>query len=127
MSNLRHPIAKARGLGSAKAGLHHWWVQRTTAVALALLTPWFIYLMVSTIGLDAQTVRAALSSPLNSILLVVFSISLFWHAALGLQVVVEDYIHLRWQELFLQVLIKFIYTLATVISLYAIGRMAFTA
>jgi succinate dehydrogenase / fumarate reductase, membrane anchor subunit len=127
MSNLRHPIAKARGLGSAKAGLHHWWVQRTTAVALALLTPWFIYLMVSTIGLDAQTVRAALSSPLNSILLVVFSISLFWHAALGLQVVVEDYIHVRWQELFLQVLIKFIYTLATVISLYAIGRMAFTA
>jgi succinate dehydrogenase / fumarate reductase, membrane anchor subunit len=127
MSNLRHPIAKARGLGSAKAGLHHWWVQRTTAVALALLTPWFIYLMVSVIGLDVQTVRAALSSPLNSILLVVFSISLFWHAALGLQVVVEDYIHVRWQELFLQVLIKFIYTLATVISLYAIGRMAFTA
>jgi succinate dehydrogenase / fumarate reductase, membrane anchor subunit len=84
-------------------------------------------LVVSLIGFDAATARAALSTPMNSILMVAFVISLFWHAALGLQVVVEDYIHTRWQELFLQVLIKFVYFLATVISLYAIGRIAFTA
>lgn len=127
MSQLRNPIAIARGLGSAKSGLHHWWAQRISAVALALLTPWFLYLMVSLIGFDAATVRAVLATPLNSTLLVAFSLSLFWHAALGLQVVVEDYIHVRWQELALQVLIKFAYAIAAIASLIAIGRIAFTA
>lgn len=124
--SLRHPIARARGLGSAKDGSHHWWVQRLTAVALAVLSPWFIWLAVGLIGADHASVRATLANPLNATLMMAFVVSLFWHARLGLQVVVEDYIHTRWMEVTLQVVILFACALATLGSAIAIGRIAFT-
>jgi succinate dehydrogenase / fumarate reductase membrane anchor subunit len=124
--SLRDPIALARGLGSAKDGLRHWWVQRLTAVALMLLTPWFIYLVLGLIGADQFTVRTAIAQPLNATLLLAFVFALFWHAQLGLQVVVEDYVHVPWLEISLQVAIKFVYALAALASALAIGRIVFS-
>ncbi len=123
---LRHPVAIARGLGSAKDGTGHWWNQRVTAVALALLTPWFIWFAVCQVGADQTTVRAAIAQPINATLLLAFVLSLFWHAKLGLQVVVEDYVH-GWQEIALQLAIKFACALAAIVSVVAIGRIVFSA
>ena len=123
---LRHPVAIARGLGSAKDGTGHWWNQRVTAVALALLTPWFIWFAVCQVGVDQTTVRAAIAQPINATLLLAFVLSLFWHAKLGLQVVIEDYVH-GWQEIALQLAIKFACALAAIVSVVAIGRIVFSA
>ncbi len=126
MTDMRDPLATARGLGSAKDGVNHWWMQRITAIALLLLSPWFIYFAVSLVGADQLSVRAAIAQPLNATLLVSFMIAMLWHARLGLQVVVEDYIH-GWQELTLQLIIKFVYAIAAIAAIIAIGRIVFSA
>ena len=123
---LRHPVAIARGLGSAKDGTGHWWNQRVTAVALALLTPWFVYFAVCHASGDQASVRAAIAQPFTATLLLAFVLSLFWHAKLGLQVVVEDYVH-GWKEIALQLAIKFACALAAIVSVVAIGRIVFSA
>ncbi|HMB57325.1 MAG TPA: succinate dehydrogenase, hydrophobic membrane anchor protein [Arenimonas sp.] len=124
--NLRDPLATARGLGSAKDGVQHWWMQRLTAIVLALLSPWFIYFAVAQIGADQFQVRNAIAEPLNATLLLGFVIAMMWHARLGLQVVVEDYIH-GWLEIALQIAIKLVYAFATIAAVIAIGRIAFAA
>ncbi|KAA2284439.1 succinate dehydrogenase, hydrophobic membrane anchor protein [Arenimonas fontis] len=126
MSDLRNPLARAKGLGSAKDGVNHWWSQRLSAIALALLAPWFALFAASLAGADAETVRAAIARPWSASLLAAFVLALFWHARLGLQVVVEDYVH-GWKELVLQLLIRFACALGAIVSLLAIGRIAFTA
>jgi succinate dehydrogenase / fumarate reductase, membrane anchor subunit len=126
MSRLRHPWAVARGLGSAKEGVTHWWAQRVSAVALLVLTPWFVVTVVSLLGVDALNARALLAEPLNATLMLAFVLALFWHARLGLQVVIEDYVHGA-LEITLQLLVKFAYALAALASVVAIGRIAFTA
>ena len=124
--SLRNPLARAKGLGSAKDGTTHWWQQRLTAIALALLTPWFVVFAVGLLGADQAAVQATVARPLTATLLAAFVLSLFWHARLGLQVVVEDYVHGA-LELVLQVAIKFVYALAAIAALLAIGRIVFTA
>jgi succinate dehydrogenase / fumarate reductase membrane anchor subunit len=124
--SLRNPLSRAKGLGSAKGGTTHWWHQRLTAIALALLTPWFVVFSVCLLGAGQDQVRAAIADPLSAVFLSAFVLSLFWHAQLGLQVVVEDYIHGAF-EVFLQVAIKFVCVLAAIASLLAIGRIVFTA
>ena len=120
--NLRDPLATARGLGSAKDGTNHWWQQRVTAVALLLLAPWFIGLSLGLIGHDQDSVRAVLGHPLNATLLLAFVVSLFWHARLGLQVVIEDYVHGA-LEIALQIAVKFLFALGALASTVAILRL----
>lgn len=89
----RHPLARVRGLGSAKSGTHHWWMQRVTSVALIPLSLWFIssFLRMATgAGID---IAAWLQNPCNSVLLIAFLGSSAYHSQLGLQVVIEDYVH----------------------------------
>lgn len=124
--SLRNPLSRAKGLGSAKDGTGHWWNQRLTAIALALLTPWFVVFAVGLLGAGQDEVRGAVAQPLSATLLTAFVLSLFWHARLGLQVVVEDYIHGA-AEIALQVIIKFVFALAAIAALLAIGRIVFTA
>ena len=124
--SLRNPLSTAKGLGSAKDGTGHWWNQRLTAIALALLTPWFIYVSVGLLGAGQDQVRSAIAQPMTATLLSAFVLSLFWHAQLGLQVVVEDYVHGA-AEVVLQIIIKFVYALAAIAALLAIGRIVFTA
>jgi succinate dehydrogenase / fumarate reductase membrane anchor subunit len=127
MNDLRTPIARARGLGSGKTGTEHFWVQRVTAVALALLVPWLVGLLVSLAGADEFLVRAALARPWNAILMAVFAIALFWHAKLGIQVVIEDYVHTRATEIALHLANTFLCAVGALASLYAIARIALMA
>ncbi|MFA5684458.1 MAG: succinate dehydrogenase, hydrophobic membrane anchor protein [Lysobacteraceae bacterium] len=124
--SLKTPLARVRGLGSAKDGTHHWWVQRLTAIALIPLALYFVWLLLGLAAADHGTVRLTLGQPFNAVLMAAFSIALFWHAQLGLQVVIEDYIHARWLEVTLQVLVRFATLLAILVALVAIGRLAFT-
>ena len=91
--NPRSPIARARGLGSAKGGVEHWWAERLTGVALVPLTIWFAVAIIAVAGGDHGSVIEWLGAPLPSICMVLLLIALFYHMALGLQVVVEDYVH----------------------------------
>jgi len=122
--DLRTPIARARGLGSGKTGTEHFWIQRVTAVVLALLVPWLIGLLVSLVGADLDAVRTTIARPWNAILLAGFVVALFWHAKLGIQVVIEDYVHTRGTEVTLQLLNILACTVGALASLYAIGRIA---
>ncbi|WP_395793702.1 succinate dehydrogenase, hydrophobic membrane anchor protein [Aquimonas sp.] len=124
--SLQNPLAKARGLGSAKDGTAHWWAQRTSAIALVPLVVYVLYLLVSLVGSDYATIRLAIAQPWNSVLLILFFATAFWHARLGLQVVIEDYIHARWLEISLMIAVKFIYVALGLAAILAIGRIAFT-
>ena len=85
--SLRDPLARVRGVGSARHGTEHFILQRISAVILALLTPWLLWLLITLIPADYATVRATLSNPIHAILLLSFLMALFWHSRLGLQVV----------------------------------------
>ena len=104
---LRDPMKVARRLGSSKSGVHHWWLQRVTAVALVPLSIWFLFLMGGVLHADYPMVLAAIAQPVHAIFLIVFVVCLFWHGALGLQVVIEDYVHTRWLETTLQIALRF--------------------
>ena len=88
----RSPLAKVRGLGSAKAGTSHWWMQRVTAVALIPLSFWSITFLDLSLNAPYQKTVEWLISPLNTVCIVAWVLAVFYHAALGLQVVIEDYI-----------------------------------
>jgi succinate dehydrogenase / fumarate reductase membrane anchor subunit len=125
--DLRHPIKRARGLGSAQSGVGHWWTQRVTAVALVALGLWFLVTVLRVVHGDFAAARALVAQPWNAILLIAFVITMFWHAVLGLQVVIEDYVHTRWKEVSLLVLVKFLAVLGALASVYAVLRIALGA
>ena len=110
--SMQSPLARARGLGSAKEGVHHWWMQRLTAIALLPLSLWFIYALVVITGADYAMVTAWLGQPLNAVLMLLFLLSLYYHALLGVQVVIEDYIASEWQKIACLILIKFLVAVA---------------
>jgi succinate dehydrogenase / fumarate reductase membrane anchor subunit len=89
----RSPLGRAMGLGSAKAGFGHWWTERITAIALLPLSVWFAASLIAYSGSDYPVFIGWIGSPVTAVLMILLLIALFWHAALGLQVVIEDYIH----------------------------------
>lgn len=117
----RTPLGNVLGLGSSKSGVHHWWVQRLTAVALIPLTLWFAYAVVSGC-LDVssiETARAFIGDPIHAILLILLTFTTLHHSQLGLQVVVEDYVHGPLKTLTL-VAVKFAHVVAGVAGIYSI-------
>jgi succinate dehydrogenase / fumarate reductase membrane anchor subunit len=90
---MRTPLARVVGLGSAKHGVQHWWMQRVSAIAPLPLTVWFIAAIIAQTEADYAAFVAWLRSPITDILMVMLLIAMFYHAALGLQVVIEDYVH----------------------------------
>ena len=90
---LQHPLGRVRGLGSAKAGSHHWWLQRATAIALIPLTLWFVYSALTLAAGDHASSVQWITEPANAILMILLVLATFHHLQLGLQVVIEDYIH----------------------------------
>ena len=124
MSDLRNPLQRARGLGSAKDGVQQWWRKRVTAVALLVLGIWFVLLVLSLLHGGYAAAHAALAHPLNAALMIAFLIALFWHMQLGVQVVIEDYVHTRWVELTLQILVRFFAVLAALLAIIAVLRIA---
>jgi succinate dehydrogenase / fumarate reductase, membrane anchor subunit len=91
--NMRSPLARAIGLGSTRSGVGSWWAERVSAVALVPLTLWFAASIIAHAGSDYATFIAWLRTPLAAILMILLLIALFYHTALGLQVVIEDYVH----------------------------------
>lgn len=90
---LRSPLGRAMGLGSAKTGFEHWWTERATAIALVPLAVWFVASLIAHSGSDYAVFTDWLGSPVTTVLMILLLIALFWHTALGLQVVIEDYVH----------------------------------
>ena len=91
--SLRSPLDRVRGLGAAKEGVAHWWAQRMTALALIPLTVWFVASIVGLAGADYDTTVDWVGRPLPAVLLLLLIAATFHHAQLGLQVVIEDYVH----------------------------------
>ena len=91
--SMRSPLGRARGLGSSKEGVSHWWAQCMTSLALVPLTVWFVASLVALTGADHDTVRDWIGSPVAAGLLILLIVTTFYHAALGLEVIIEDYIH----------------------------------
>ncbi len=125
-NQLRTPLKRARNLGSAKSGVQHWWIQRVTATALVALSIWFVVLVLGLMDADYTIARATLARPWNAILMIGFLIATFWHAMLGLQVVVEDYVHTHWKEVALLLAIRFLAVLGALASVLAVVRIALT-
>ncbi len=90
---MRSPLGRARGLGSARAGSVHWWAQRLTALALVPLTLWFVFSVIHLSGASHQEVIDWMSSPYVLVMMLALIIATFHHLQLGLQVVIEDYVH----------------------------------
>lgn len=118
--SLRTPLAEVKGLGSAKEGVHHWWYQRLTAVALVPLSLWFIWSLISMLNADYESIIAWLRLPYAAVLMILFIVSLFYHAQLGLQVVIEDYIESEWQKITSIILVKFLCIVVGLASILSI-------
>ena len=123
--SLRTPLAKARNHGSAKDGVHHWWQQRLSAIILIPLTLWLVYAIAILNGQDFDSVRAWLAQPWNTVAALLLNLALFYHGQLGIQVVIEDYIHTRWLEVSLQITVKLAALVLAVMGSLAILRIAF--
>ncbi|MGH1542405.1 MAG: succinate dehydrogenase, hydrophobic membrane anchor protein [Arenicella sp.] len=121
---LQSPLSKAIGLGSAKHGFSHWWLQRLSAVALIPLSLWFVYSLVSLISADYATVVAWMQSPLRASLLVIFVLTTLYHAQTGLQVVIEDYIHTKWVNLILMYAMKFAAVVLAAIAVISVLKVS---
>lgn len=89
----RSALSQVRGLGSAKEGTRHFWMQRVTAVALVPLSLWFVASLIAVAGAEYDVAYNWLHSPFTSVLTIGLIVALFYHAYLGLQVVIEDYVH----------------------------------
>jgi succinate dehydrogenase / fumarate reductase membrane anchor subunit len=120
----RAPLKDVRGLGSAQAGTHHFIVQRLTALALIFLACWFLYFVVNLMQADHLTATDAVAKPWNAVLLVAFLMAMFWHAQLGVQVVIEDYVHSHGLALAAQIAVRFVCILGALASVFAVVRIA---
>jgi succinate dehydrogenase / fumarate reductase membrane anchor subunit len=121
---MRSPLGRAVGLGSAKEGVEHWWLQRITAVALVPLSLWFVIAIIRLVGADVDSVRDWVGNPLSAIGLVLLVIATFYHASLGLQVVIEDYVHAELTKLGLVVVIRLGCFAFAVAGIFAVVGMA---
>jgi succinate dehydrogenase membrane anchor subunit len=122
---MRTPLGRAIGLGSAKEGVEHWWRQRLTAVALVPLGLWFVISLLGHLGADRAIVVAWAGAPIPAILLVLLIGTTFAHAALGLQVVIEDYVTAEWAKLASLLAVRLGCAALGVAGIFAVLRMAF--
>ena len=125
--NLRTPLKRARGLGSSKTGTGHFLWQRVTAVGLVLLGAYLIGLLLSLGGSGYERAYLTVANPLNAAILVTFLVAAFWHAKLGLQVVIEDYVHTPLLAGIAHVANILVCTLAAVAGVLAVLRIALGA
>lgn len=123
-TTLRTPLGRVRGLGSAKGGTHHWWVQRVTSVVLLPLTLWFVLSAASLAGAGYEATIAWIARPWNAVLLLATIGVTFYHTALGLQVIVEDYANQEWVKMGAILAIKAICVVLALASALAVVRIA---
>ena len=127
MSQLRSPLSIVKGLGSSKSGTDHWWMQRITALALIPLVLWLCFSIASLPGTDYVTIKAWLSSPVVVTLLIMTIIATFYHAQLGLQVVIEDYISNHATRLMTVIAVNFLCIIFAIIAIISLLKISFGA
>ena len=125
--SLRSPLGKVLGVGSAKSGVQHWWVQRLTAVALVPLSIWFVASLLSLPSFDHGTVVAWMSGSWTALLLILLVLTCAWHSQLGVRVVVEDYVHGAAARTVTLVSVLFVHTLIAAAGVFAVLKVAFGA
>ena len=122
--SLRSPLGKVLGRGSAKEGVHHWWLQRLTSIALVPLAIWFVVSLLSLPSFEHVTVVNWMAQTSTALLLILFILVATWHSQLGVRVVVEDYVHGGSKTLTL-VLITFIHAVVAAAGIFAVLKVAF--
>jgi succinate dehydrogenase / fumarate reductase, membrane anchor subunit len=122
--SLRSPLGKVLGAGSAKEGVHHWWLQRLTSIALVPLTIWFVVSLLSLPSFEHVTVVSWMAQSWTALLLILFILVATWHSQLGVRVVVEDYVHGGTKTLTL-VVITFIHAVVAAAGIFAVLKVAF--
>ena len=119
------PLARARGLGAAHGGVGHWKLQRLTAMSNAVLVLWFAFSAMALAGAGYEVVRAWLASPVTATLMILLVLSVFQHAPLGLQVIIEDYVHHPGARIAALVLVRLVVAGLAVACIVAILTVAF--
>jgi succinate dehydrogenase / fumarate reductase membrane anchor subunit len=119
------PLARVRGLGSAKSGSEHFWRQRLTAVANVPLTIAFVLIVVSLLGRSHAAAAQILGSPLVAIIMLLFVLSITMHMRIGMQVIIEDYVHEEPHRLILMMLNTFFPIAVALASAYAVFKLSF--
>jgi succinate dehydrogenase / fumarate reductase membrane anchor subunit len=122
--SLRHPLGRALGRGSAKSGVSHWWVQRVTSVALVPLTLWFVLRIVTLPDYGYDTVREWIGSSWTPIGLILLIGAMAWHSALGIQVVIEDYVPNKLIKVMALFTSTIFHVLVAVAGVYAVLQIA---
>lgn len=121
---LQSKLGRVRGLGSTREGVHHWWAQRMSAVALLPLSLWFVYSLITLTGSDYGTFHAWASEFGNSVFLVLFVVTMFHHTQLGLQVVIEDYVHSEIWKMGMLLLVKYGSVLFAASAIFAVLKIS---
>ena len=122
--SLRSALGRARGLGPSHSGTGHWLAQRLTALVMLPLAPWFIYSLLTALNAGSiDLIHQFFASPLNAVTLVVLLVAMIYHAMLGLQVIVEDYVHNTGFQLAGIYIIKFFCIILTVISILSVIKL----
>ena len=122
--NLRHPLARVKGLGASGEGSHHWWLQRLSALALVPLSIWFVFSVIGHLGDSHAALLGWIAQPAVAVMLVLYLGFMFFHAQLGVQVVVEDYVHNEPVKMTILLLVKAICLIAAIASIFAVLRIA---
>ncbi|MGI9235037.1 MAG: succinate dehydrogenase, hydrophobic membrane anchor protein [Woeseiaceae bacterium] len=125
--SLRTPLGRVLGLGTAKDGTEHWWGQRVSAIALVFLGLWFAWMVAVTPDFSHAAVVAEIGRPLNSVLLLLLCSALAYHSYLGLQVVIEDYVHAPGVKLIALIISRFAHVVLTAVAVFAILKIGLTA
>ena len=123
--SLQSNLSRVRGLGSAKNGTHHWWMQRVTAVALVPLALWFAVALIKLTGASYADAIAWIQSPFNAIMMLLLIIATFHHMQLGLQVVIEDYVHHEGAKITLMMVQKLASFALAIAAGFAVLKIAF--
>jgi len=123
--SIRSPLSRARGLGSAKDGVQHWWVQRVSAVALVPLVIWFMYSVAGMSGAPYLEFVSWVCQPWVTVLLVLFIGTALYHSALGLQVVLEDYVSGEFKKIASIIAVKLACAVLAVAGIFAVLKIAF--
>lgn len=125
--SLRSPLGRVLGLGTAKDGTSHWWGQRVSAVAVLLLGLWFAFMLASMDSFSYTAAVTFVAAPLNSLLLLLLVVAMGYHSYLGVQVVVEDYVHAPGLKLVSLVLSRFVHIFFAVAAVFAILKIGLGA
>jgi succinate dehydrogenase / fumarate reductase membrane anchor subunit len=122
---MKSPLGRAIGLGSAKEGVDHWWWQRVSSIALVPLALWFVISVIGLAGADLDTVVTWLDNPVAAVLFILLIVATFYHGALGLQVVIEDYVGYETAKFAALSVMKLAAFLLAALGIFCVLKLAF--